>query len=117
MKAKKPYAGKIPFDLAGNLISQVCYWNEKDVAVWKDNEPFCGVLKIVDYFRGRSAAGFTLLNKDGGSLAMRMQHFTAMIVNCHCQEGTVDGTWQYAKQGSAYSLVWLGLPETEAITL
>ncbi len=114
-KPKKPYAGKIPFDKDGHMMDCVAYWNEKDVVTWKDNTPFRARMTITDYFRGRSAAGFNLVDGWGKKHAMRMQHFTKMIVACDCQAGVVEGMWQYAKQGSAYSLVYLGAMEALAV--
>lgn len=107
------YKGKIPFDSEGDLLSYV-YPSQINVD-WKDNFEFEGVLKFLDYGRGRSSAFFILLvcrvNEkeyvwlEGKKVIMRLSQLNDYIQ----KKGTIVdtimfGKWTFYKQGQNYSV-------------
>jgi hypothetical protein len=71
-------------------------------------QKFTAIMKLQGFYRGRSAAGFTFIDESGREHTMRIKCVTDLLLNATLVRGVVSGTWAYSKQGSNFSLKYLG---------
>ena len=99
-KSQKIYAGKVPFDVRGNLMD---YPEPHYVAEWRENVPFEAMLTFTGFSRGRSAAQAVYKNAAGATFHMFLTDF-ADLVERGGPLNVVFGTWVATKRGQNYGI-------------
>lgn len=106
-KAKKEYAGKVPFE-DGNMLDYV--WDDADPkVVWKQNHKFKAKMVFVAWIRGRSAVRIMMREasapKGQGRFYMFMRDFEDLVKNTNLLFGeTPLLEWTFVKRGANYGM-------------
>ena len=104
----KVYSGKIPWQLVGNEWTKpgVCAypWPSEGI-VWQDNVPFHRRMQFTGYYRGRSAAGFEMVDHDGFVYPVFMSDMDAIIKHGIESGGYIEATWIVSKRGQNYGVL------------
>jgi len=91
---------QIPFDSKGNLESY-----PSTHTVWKENFEFDATLTFDGFYRGRSAAGTTFINKQTGlSYSMFLKDFDEVIRKGIFNGGLIIGRFTFQKRGKNYGI-------------
>jgi len=101
---------KIPFEKStGNMLNYVdTYLTVRDSIIWKSNYVFNAELKIVDYYKGRSAVNIILKDTTFGiQYHMFISDFINMVKNRTIKSGKIQGCWTFRKQGQNFGVYLL----------
>lgn len=94
------YNGKIPFTKDGNLISYADYRCDSPNIVWKDNFKFKDSMQIIRYYKGRSAAGFEIIDSNNHIYYISLATLEKVILNNTIVNGlTPILEWVFVKRG------------------
>jgi hypothetical protein len=75
------------------------------------NDIFNATMTLDGFYRGRSAAGFLFKDHDGRKHTMRIKCVELLLKSCVIDHGKITGRWTYVKQGSNFSLKYVGTLE------
>lgn len=96
---------QIPFLPNGSVPHFAGYWMQN--IIWKDPGEFSDTVKILGYYRGRSATGLEIEMSTGGKCAMFISDIADMLQKAEVKDGKVSGVWTFKKRGGNYGIVWL----------
>ena len=100
---------KVPYDKDGNMLS----WESYDTAYRKATKPFAARMTVINFTRGRSAAGFLLEDEDERHYPMFLKDMNNIITGPGVGEhGVIEGTWEIVKRSANYGIAlieWEGM--------
>lgn len=93
---------EVPFDLNGNQLDYA--WNGNPRVSWRTNYEFTTTMEIKDFLRGRSAAGWSLVDETGKTYYMFMSELLKVLQTKTIEKGVVEGKWTFVKRGQNFSV-------------
>lgn len=100
---------KIPFSMIGNQmaypISQYNPSTECWEIDWRDNYVFEATLTYAGFSRGRSAAGFELVDEEGHLYYLMMSEMDRIMALGGWDGNKITGKWTFVKKGQNYGIM------------